>query len=216
MCSSQLSQKGNPKIAPDQRISESPESPHNKRSRDCLGGTNECLQSLGHHQNCQLCLSVSPHLLPLFCSLWDDSNGCAVWTRQGSFALGLAAAVICPLTSIFPHLLSAPSLLVTCALYPATASSPDISIDCGPFRKSAFEQPPFTMARVYADVNERMPRSYWDYDSVNISWGVLENYEVVRKIGKLFRTLRLVLHRRIAGMQNTVGLQCETNANGVD
>lgn len=40
------------------------------------------------------------------------------------------------------------------------------------------------MARVYADVNEHMPRSYWDYDSVNISWGVLENYEVVRKIGE--------------------------------
>jgi casein kinase II subunit alpha len=40
------------------------------------------------------------------------------------------------------------------------------------------------MARVYADVNQHMPRSYWDYDSVNISWGVLENYEVVRKIGK--------------------------------
>lgn len=39
------------------------------------------------------------------------------------------------------------------------------------------------MARVYADVNQQMPRSYWDYDSVNISWGVLENYEVVRKIG---------------------------------
>jgi hypothetical protein len=39
------------------------------------------------------------------------------------------------------------------------------------------------MARVYADVNANMPRSYWDYDSVNISWGVLENYEVVRKIG---------------------------------
>jgi len=39
------------------------------------------------------------------------------------------------------------------------------------------------MARVYADVNQHMPRAYWDYDSVNISWGVLENYEVVRKIG---------------------------------
>jgi hypothetical protein len=39
------------------------------------------------------------------------------------------------------------------------------------------------MARVYADVNSNMPRSYWDYDSVNIAWGVLENYEVVRKIG---------------------------------
>ena len=40
-----------------------------------------------------------------------------------------------------------------------------------------------TMARVYADVNQQMPRAYWDYDSVNITWGVLENYEVVRKIG---------------------------------
>lgn len=39
------------------------------------------------------------------------------------------------------------------------------------------------MARVYADVNDHMPRAYWDYDSVNIAWGVLENYEVVRKIG---------------------------------
>ena len=43
--------------------------------------------------------------------------------------------------------------------------------------------PPRSMARVYADVNANMPRSYWDYDSVNIAWGVLENYEVVRKIG---------------------------------
>lgn len=41
-----------------------------------------------------------------------------------------------------------------------------------------------TMARVYADVNANMPRSYWDYDSVAISWGVLENYEIVRKIGE--------------------------------
>jgi casein kinase II subunit alpha len=39
------------------------------------------------------------------------------------------------------------------------------------------------MARVYAEVNQQMPRAYWDYDSVNISWGILENYEVVRKIG---------------------------------
>lgn len=41
-----------------------------------------------------------------------------------------------------------------------------------------------SVARVYADVNANMPRAYWDYDSVNISWGVLENYEVVRKIGR--------------------------------
>jgi hypothetical protein len=47
-----------------------------------------------------------------------------------------------------------------------------------------------TMARVYADVNQQMPRAYWDYDSVNISWGVLENYEVVRKIGISFKKTR--------------------------
>jgi len=44
---------------------------------------------------------------------------------------------------------------------------------------------PASMARIYADVNQQMPRAYWDYDSVNISWGVLENYEVVKKIGVL-------------------------------
>lgn len=53
------------------------------------------------------------------------------------------------------------------------------------------------MARVYADVNQQMPRAYWDYDSVNISWGVLENYEVVRKIGMArarlsYRTIRVL------------------------
>ncbi len=51
------------------------------------------------------------------------------------------------------------------------------------------------MARVYADVNQLMPRSYWDYDSVNITWGILENYEVVRKIGKrISRMLTTLSH----------------------
>ena len=40
------------------------------------------------------------------------------------------------------------------------------------------------MARIYADVNQQMPRSYWDYDRMNIAWGAVENYEVVRKIGR--------------------------------
>lgn len=44
------------------------------------------------------------------------------------------------------------------------------------------------MARVYADVNQHMPKSYWEYDSVNITWGALENYEVVRKIGEVTAT----------------------------
>lgn len=47
------------------------------------------------------------------------------------------------------------------------------------------------MARVYADVNQHMPKSYWEYDSVNITWGVLENYEVVRKIGEMIHMFLL-------------------------
>lgn len=49
----------------------------------------------------------------------------------------------------------------------------------------------FKMARIYADVNQQMPQAYWDYDSVNIPWGVLDNYEVLRKIGKSRDILRL-------------------------
>jgi hypothetical protein len=67
------------------------------------------------------------------------------------------------------------------------------------------------MARVYADVNANMPRSYWDYDSVNISWGVLENYEVVRKIGAYFvlatatreHPLQLPYHDLVTNIQYT-------------
>ena len=87
--------------------------------------------------------------------------------------------------------------------HPSTTTLPTFSLFRGPFRLRirfwflvvasiivAFaihrcaKQPSLpSMARVYADVNQHMPRAYWDYDSVNISWGVLENYEVVRKIG---------------------------------
>ena len=35
-----------------------------------------------------------------------------------------------------------------------------------------------------------MPKSYWEYDSVNITWGFQENYEVVRKIGSYDRHKR--------------------------
>ena len=44
--------------------------------------------------------------------------------------------------------------------------------------------PVASVSRVYADVNTNMPRAYWDYDGVNITWGHLESYEVVRKIGR--------------------------------
>ncbi|KAJ2510619.1 Casein kinase II subunit alpha [Coemansia sp. RSA 2049] len=41
-----------------------------------------------------------------------------------------------------------------------------------------------TQSRVYADANSKMPRSYWDYDNLQVEWGSLENYEIIRKIGR--------------------------------
>ena len=40
------------------------------------------------------------------------------------------------------------------------------------------------MARVYADVNVKRPREYWDYESLVVNWGHQDDYEVVRKIGR--------------------------------
>jgi casein kinase II subunit alpha len=59
------------------------------------------------------------------------------------------------------------------------------------------------MARIYADVNQQMPRSYWDYGGEKIAWGVPENYEVVRKIGRgkyseVFEGINVVNYQRCA------------------
>eukprot|EP00842_Homolaphlyctis_polyrhiza_P003831 jgi/Hompol1/4449/HPOL_000211-RA len=43
---------------------------------------------------------------------------------------------------------------------------------------------PFSIAKEYATVNQEMPRSYWDYDSLEIAWGSQDNYEIIRKIGR--------------------------------
>ncbi|KAK4050883.1 Casein kinase II subunit alpha [Microbotryomycetes sp. JL201] len=39
-------------------------------------------------------------------------------------------------------------------------------------------------ARVYPNVNDKFGRSWWDYDGLMVSWGVQDNYEVVRKVGR--------------------------------
>lgn len=41
-----------------------------------------------------------------------------------------------------------------------------------------------SVARVYRDVNVKRTRDYWDYESLKISWGSQESYEVIRKIGR--------------------------------
>ncbi|WIA40527.1 hypothetical protein OEZ86_013874 [Tetradesmus obliquus] len=41
-----------------------------------------------------------------------------------------------------------------------------------------------SISRVYADINDKRPPEYWDYESLNIQWGEQDNYEVVRKVGR--------------------------------
>ncbi len=64
---------------------------------------------------------------------------------------------VCPSLALLTSLTLAPSTLPpTCILDPTSAG------------RAHHRAQVATMARVYADVNQNMPRSYWDYDSVNI------------------------------------------------
>jgi len=39
-------------------------------------------------------------------------------------------------------------------------------------------------SRVYAEVNLQKPREYWDYESHVIDWGNIDDYQLVRKLGR--------------------------------
>lgn len=41
-----------------------------------------------------------------------------------------------------------------------------------------------TIARDHADVNQRMPQEYWDYENSKVEWGNMEDYQIVAKIGR--------------------------------
>ncbi|KAI9268256.1 Pkinase-domain-containing protein [Phascolomyces articulosus] len=41
-----------------------------------------------------------------------------------------------------------------------------------------------SIARVYPDVNSKMPKTYWDYDNLQVQWGLQDNYEIIRKVGR--------------------------------
>lgn len=41
-----------------------------------------------------------------------------------------------------------------------------------------------SIAREYANVNQEMPKSYWDYDELEICWNAQDNYEIIRKVGR--------------------------------
>jgi len=41
-----------------------------------------------------------------------------------------------------------------------------------------------SFAREFSDVNSKRPRSYWDFESLNIQWSQTDNFEIVLKIGR--------------------------------
>jgi casein kinase II subunit alpha len=43
---------------------------------------------------------------------------------------------------------------------------------------------PFSVARVYANVNGGEQKSYWDYESFTPTWNPADKYEIVRKLGR--------------------------------
>uniref|UniRef100_A0AC34R4I7 Protein kinase domain-containing protein n=1 Tax=Panagrolaimus sp. JU765 TaxID=591449 RepID=A0AC34R4I7_9BILA len=49
---------------------------------------------------------------------------------------------------------------------------------------SAVKMPVPSIARVYANVNSTQPREYWDYETHTIEWGNIEDYSLVRKLGR--------------------------------
>ncbi|KAJ6442902.1 casein kinase II [Purpureocillium lavendulum] len=115
---------------------------------------------------------------PAAAGQWEEQRRQAPPSHFVRAGFGLAAAPSPSIRSRRPQLPTSPSSSSQTIL---PAGSPNPSRPAPPSSIAAALP---SMARVYADVNQSMPRSYWDYDSVNISWGVLENYEVVRKIGR--------------------------------
>lgn len=43
---------------------------------------------------------------------------------------------------------------------------------------------PRSIARVYPNVNSKLPPSYWDYETLSIKWGSQDIYEIVEKVGR--------------------------------
>lgn len=164
------------------------------------GDTTQASSSLHHHDG--KLPACSPHRAPLPVPVPAPPAlpapalrprparglGRFAWLKAAALGLLLALGVVLlrpallrfftppPDPSISPNTASAPAARASFVQPVKTASAPTMALNNTSGATS--------IARVYADVNANMPRSYWDYDSVNISWGVLENYEVVRKIGR--------------------------------
>ncbi|XP_049848766.1 uncharacterized protein LOC126316714 [Schistocerca gregaria] len=52
------------------------------------------------------------------------------------------------------------------------------------FKKRQGNRKLFNVSSVYADVNKNRPSSYWNYAALKVEWGNIDNYEVIKRIGR--------------------------------
>ncbi|KAH3667844.1 hypothetical protein WICMUC_005244 [Wickerhamomyces mucosus] len=59
-----------------------------------------------------------------------------------------------------------------------------------------------SVSKVYADVNNNKPKSWWDYETVQVQWQNPEHYEIIKKLGRgkyseVFQGVNLEDHSKI-------------------
>ncbi|KAF9925277.1 Casein kinase II subunit alpha [Modicella reniformis] len=45
-------------------------------------------------------------------------------------------------------------------------------------------KPASSVARIYADANDKLGSDHWDYEGFSLQWGIQDSYEIVRKVGR--------------------------------
>ncbi|CAD5205971.1 unnamed protein product [Bursaphelenchus okinawaensis] len=64
------------------------------------------------------------------------------------------------------------------------SSHPSDTPSLKPYPPKGDGMPVPSRARVYADVTMRKPREYWNYEVHQIEWGNIDDYQLVRKLGR--------------------------------
>ena len=67
---------------------------------------------------------------------------------------------------------------------PSGAAVTTVNNTPAPTSRPTPAEKPRSLARVYADVNSKMPSEYWDYEALQTRWGSQENYLIVSKVGR--------------------------------
>lgn len=133
--------------------------------------------SLVHHPSSSPETPSPPNHLLLQEEPASPKHGLFSRTKANLFGLGQFRLII-----IFNILLALTSITLTqiMDIIQNNEEMPNVMVTARP--KPAPN--PRSIARVYADVNSRMPPDYWDYEALQLQWGSQDIYQVVAKVGR--------------------------------